>query len=61
LGKIDIGQINAKQLRKIEDKIDIPSQMCETIQKTKIPINKKEVKVGKVMRVDYYVNILFNI
>jgi hypothetical protein len=57
VGKIEIGTINAKENKKIDDKIVLPDFLCETIQKTKININKKEVKVGKIIRVDYYVII----
>jgi len=52
--KIDIGTINAKENKKINEKMVLPDHLCETIQKSKIPVNKKEVKVGKIIRVDYF-------
>jgi len=43
-----------KKLKKVDEKITLPDHLCETIQKSKILVNKKEVKVGKIIRVDYY-------
>jgi len=54
VGKLEIGQINAKEVKKVDEKITLPDHLCETIQKSKILVNKKEVKVGKIIRVDYY-------
>jgi hypothetical protein len=57
--KIQIGQIDQKEVKNLENTISLPKYLCESIEKSKIIINNKEINIGRILTVSYYVKLKF--
>jgi len=53
LGKLQLGNLNAKELKSPNNQITIPKNIPETISKLKITNKSKETIVGKILQVRY--------
>jgi len=53
LGKLNLGTLNAKELKSPNNQLSLPKNIPETISKMKINNNKKESWVGRILQIRY--------